>query len=133
MDSSSFEQTVLKYLQEIKESLEEIRSPRTTERYLTLKEAAKYTRKSTSWLYRNGEETYKAVKIGGEWVFDRLEIDRVHGRTSQAQPTERKRPRRRAPLTPKELHDPYGFLKSPEEMARTAARRQKRPGKKKPQ
>ena len=52
----------------------------TIQRYLTLRQAATYTGKSETWLYRNGQTVYNAVKVGGCWSFDRIEIDKAHER-----------------------------------------------------
>ncbi len=45
-------------------------------RYMTLKQAAIYLQESESVLYEHGASLYGAVKMGGRWKFDRLEIDR---------------------------------------------------------
>ena len=43
---------------------------------LTLEEAAKYLRKSPSWLYRNRERlSIKGYKIGGCWQFYKDDLD----------------------------------------------------------
>jgi excisionase family DNA binding protein len=43
---------------------------------LTLEEAAKYLRKSPSWLYRNRERlAIKGHKIGGCWQFYKDDLD----------------------------------------------------------
>ncbi len=43
---------------------------------LTLEEAAKYLRKSPSWLYRNREKlSIKGHKIGGCWQFYKDDLD----------------------------------------------------------
>lgn len=43
---------------------------------LTLEEAAKYLRKSPSWLYRNRERlSIKGHKIGGCWQFYKDDLD----------------------------------------------------------
>ena len=60
---------------------------------LTLEEAAKYLRKSPSWLYRNRERlSIKGYKIGGCWQFYKDDLDTyiestVSGNSSYSRPS----------------------------------------------
>ena len=58
---------------------------------LTVEEAARYLRKSTSWLYRNREaEGIRGYKVGGCWQFYKSDLDAyINSRLDGSSPVSR--------------------------------------------